>query len=54
VAEADGAALLLLGVVGRPQSATARLDPSTRPLSSYGQTAPRILFMLDRGLDINT
>jgi hypothetical protein len=43
-----GAALLLLGVVGRPQSATARLDPFYIVHgASYGQVAPRILFMLD-------
>jgi hypothetical protein len=43
-----GAALLLLGVVGRPQSANARLDPFYIVHgASYGKVAPRILFMLD-------
>src|SRR5688500_14574554 len=43
-----GAALLLLGVVGRPQSANARLDPFYIVHgASYGTVAPRILFMLD-------
>jgi hypothetical protein len=43
-----GAALLLLGVVGRPQSANARLDPFYIVHgASYGNAAPRILFMLD-------
>jgi hypothetical protein len=51
------AALLLLGVVGRPQSADARLDPFyiiNGP--AYGAVTPRILFMLDTsgsmGMDI--
>jgi hypothetical protein len=43
-----GAALLLLGVVGRPQAANARLDPFYIVHgASYGTVAPRILFMLD-------
>src|SRR5262249_38663830 len=52
-----GAALLLLGIVGRPQSADARLDPFyivNGP--SYGAITPKILFMLDNsgsmGMDI--
>lgn len=52
-----GAALLLLGVVGRPQPADARLDPFfivNGP--AYGAVTPRILFMLDTsgsmGMDI--
>jgi hypothetical protein len=46
--ELMGAALLLLGVVGRPQMANARLDPFYIVHgASYGTVAPRILFMLD-------